>query len=543
MKSTALDSPQSSSFAPGNGSGAPLLAFYDLSASPTSFDFVTFLARAEAARRASGATCFRVVFVPAEGTGFWDREPFDAVEKRERLRGLLSPLCRLYPACIGAIVCASRKEASALGRTRRAPIFPTGYRVRAPVPDAYQWAHAVAALACGEELPAWTAPPESRRWVRSWLAERARGRRVIVISLREAPYYPECNSDLKAWGSFGRELNPEQFFVVIVRDTATATAAPPPELRGLACLAEASVDPCIRAALYVEAEITLTVASGPMQLIWLQPECACLVFKLPNLAHARATPVPIRSMGIEPGCPAPMGRPHQRIVWEPDSLEAIRRAFRAWLAQRKRPVPQSRSTLDPPLVIARRLRDTGRLDAALRIYGHLSHRDSRDGFPLYAACLAELRRPEVPKPVRAWRAGRLFLRARSLQPEWGDAAPHEQMEWALCHEAWGRRRAAERAYTAVLAKDPQQSTALTRLGILALGQGRVEAALDHLRAAIEIDPYAVDAHYALGRALSRLGRDDHADRHFRRAALYDPSHRRAASAARSGTVSIGRGAA
>src|SRR5215510_1345669 len=96
--------------------GRDLIAFYDLSVAPTSFDFATFLTRVEWRRRELGAKRFRVVIVPASGNGFWDREPFSVDAKRARLECLLLPLGELFPECYGVDVCASREEAEALAR-------------------------------------------------------------------------------------------------------------------------------------------------------------------------------------------------------------------------------------------------------------------------------------------------------------------------------------------------------------------------------------------------------------------------------------------
>src|SRR5215469_2479601 len=117
-----------------------LLAVYDLSVSPTSFDLTTFLALADLHRRRSANGAMHVIFVPAPGAGFWGNESFDVEQKRWRMRNLLVPLCSLWPSCRGVTVLAKRDEARHWLRRARGQIFPVGYRLDRPVTDVFQWA-------------------------------------------------------------------------------------------------------------------------------------------------------------------------------------------------------------------------------------------------------------------------------------------------------------------------------------------------------------------------------------------------------------------
>jgi tetratricopeptide (TPR) repeat protein len=504
--------------ASGEDSTPSLVAFYDLAVSPTSFDFASFLARAELARRARRLGRIQVVMVPASGDGFWGNEPLSLESKRARVERLLIPLCELVPSCLQPVVCPDRDAATLLVARARGRAFPDGYTVERPVADAFQWAHVMAALVCGDELPGWRAPAAASEQVRAWLGARADGRRVVTLTLRETEYHTENNSDLAAWGAFARQLDRQRFLPVVVRDTARARCDLPPELAGLDDFPDAALDVRVRAALYDQADFHLTVSAGPMLLLWLHPECRSVVFKLPNFENYRSTPVPLRSLGLEIGNPTPLGIPHQRVVWELDTPQALERGFRELVAI----APEKRVAQEHPLVSARRLRDTGRLEAALRIYSHLQDRSPGDRYVRLARALAELRVPARSRPARAWRAARLIL-SGLLRPH-GDPGSAELIERGLCEERLGLFSLAARRYRVILEREPEHPVALHRAGRLELRGGRSERARDLLRAAVRGDPYAADARFDLGCALRALGALTEARSEFRWAAACDPSH-------------------
>ena len=506
-----------------------LVAFYDLAVAPTSFDFATFLTRVEWRRRELGAKRFRVAIVPASGTGFWDREPFGVEAKRSRLQCLLLPLGELFPECSGVDVCASRDEAEALTRDRSAPHFPDGYTTSAPVPDTFQWAHIVAARVCGDELPGWSAPASSRREASDWLAAQGATGRVVSITLREASYYTENNSRVSDWGRFARTLSRSGFFPVIVRDSERADEPPPLDLRGIPIYREAALDVRVRAALYARSWLNLTVATGPMMLMWLDPHCHSVVWKLLNPDNFRSTPTPLRSMGIEVGAQVPGLAVSHRLFWREDSREALEAGFDAALA-RLSAGDELKPEQEPALVTAQRLRDTARLEPACRIYRHLEQLDPGDPFPLYGRCLAELRFPDRPRWQRALRGAALFVRARTRTRRLANATLPELLELALCHERFGFAAGAERVYRRVLEADSEQPLALQRLGVRALRRGRTRVAVELLQRAVERDPYRPECHWHLGRALREAGDRAAACESFAQAALYDPSHAEAARA-------------
>ncbi len=89
------------------------------------------------------------------------------------------------------------------------------------------------------------------------------------------------------------------------------------------------------------------------------------------------------------------------------------------------------------------------------------------------------------------------------------------------HQA-GRVREAELAYSALLARTPQQPDVLHALGVLRHQSGNSAAAADLLARAAALTPDRAEYRFNLGLALFRLGRLDDAERHFQAAAKLKP---------------------
>jgi tetratricopeptide (TPR) repeat protein len=557
-----------------------LTAFYDLSVSPTGFDFAVFLTLAELARRRIGQRHFRVVFVPAEGTGFWSNENYDDQYKTWRLYHLLVPLTTLFPTCSGITVCGTRDGAEPILRFATL-IFPDGYSLENPRSEAYQWFELIAAAACGEQLPGWRIPPTADAFVDQWLAPRARDRRVVTITLREARYHTEQNSNLKAWAGFARSLDTAIFFPVFIRDTERALEPVPEEIRNFEVFEAAAFNVALRAALYLKSFLNLMAATGPMTLAWLNRDCRVLVFKFLNFRDYRGSPTSIRGLGFEPGCQPSFFSPGQRIVWLDDEGQAIKQAF-AEAAQIPMHSLQScdiahrvayaasdllrrafRPTQLPSDLVraavkrnsdvasvesdglqfeqrqvgfstARRLRTMGRRNAARKIYEHI-RRTLTDEVALIAvncglsliefvethndtgAALTAPSAVDIPEALFQMPKGSLRLKLASVPAE----ALIEIADWCMLA---GRIDRAREVCAVVIALHPNHAEGFVVAGEVDLREGRIAEALTRLHRAAELNSWLASGRYLHGVALLLHGRDSEAKAEFVGAALDDPSH-------------------
>jgi tetratricopeptide (TPR) repeat protein len=96
-------------------------------------------------------------------------------------------------------------------------------------------------------------------------------------------------------------------------------------------------------------------------------------------------------------------------------------------------------------------------------------------------------------------------------------------EYARVLQAAGRAAEARQVAERVVALDPSYPGARATLGALLIGAGDLDAAVAHLRAAVERDPKDALARTNLGLAMWRKGDADAAIAHYRAALQLDPN--------------------
>jgi hypothetical protein len=300
---------------------------YDVAASPATFDFARHLAAAEVQRRRRGLDAINVVFVAAPEIG----EPVElpdeaAVEEiaaqRARLDTILVPMLALLPSVRSFAVCGSRSEAQALIARDPAKVYPSSYRVHAP-----RQASTAAPLDNGSaSQAAWPmlrATDAGRQAVTEFLEREARGRRPVVITLRNCDNGRSRNGRAKDWLAFADGLDPAVYAPIFVHDADQMLRGVPCDSgRHIVCHAASwSLD--IRMALYEAAWLNVAVMHGPMELCRHSERARYLLFVAPEMA-ADAAP--------EEGCNRlwvdfEFAKPYQRMVWKRVHLAALQEAF------------------------------------------------------------------------------------------------------------------------------------------------------------------------------------------------------------------------
>ena len=187
----------------------------------------------------------------------------------------------------------------------------------------------MAAGKAGKQGCVLTGSVQARRFVDQWLKPRARGRKVVTITLREYGYQEERNSNIAAWTAFARGLDPEQYFVVFVRDLETAMAPGTGMFADLTIFEGAPINLELRMALYERSYLNLGSSSGPMALFVLNEKTPYLIFKILTPDVPQATTEWLTNLGIEIGAERhSFASPFQKLVWEDDDLDIIRREFK-----------------------------------------------------------------------------------------------------------------------------------------------------------------------------------------------------------------------
>lgn len=171
----------------------------------------------------------------------------------------------------------------------------------------------------GFTIPKFTIPQDYAEKVSDYL----KGRQPVVVTLREADYYPERNSNHDAWKTWAAECGED---VIFVRDTCKADEP----FDDFEICPQASRDVLFRAALMDAAKANMIIGNGPCVLaIFGNRPFAFLKPLVPNLPTYKPGQMHWwrKKIGLDYGKQFPWSRADQRIIWEADNLEGIRRGW------------------------------------------------------------------------------------------------------------------------------------------------------------------------------------------------------------------------
>lgn len=302
--------------------------FYDLDVAPITFDFVSYLAGAELERRRQGLDAIEVIFVPGRSQGVrGEFAEYDSVVNAEsrnwRIRNLLLPILALLPSVKGYRICASRDEAD--GLTQGSAVFPADYRVFLPRYPAKRLVHDLAAAGVAV-LPMMRAPAHARHIADSFIARVARGRKAVVVTMRQYGYTPARNSKVDVWKAFADGLDPAAYVVIFVPDTEAVMRADYTRIGDHPMCEAAAWNIEVRMALYEAAWLNMGVMQGPMELCWYNDAARYLIFL--NVGNSD---VSTEAIIAESGQPLyrdlGFAKPFQKIVWGDDDLATLSRNF------------------------------------------------------------------------------------------------------------------------------------------------------------------------------------------------------------------------
>ena len=296
-------------------------AFY---ADPPSHDFCVWLVAAELMRRHHDAPApLRVKFGLFDGQlGLYD---FGA----DSIRSERSHRCGLTRKYSDEMLANVLRPAIAMMGAVEEPAAHAPFDLDALghyVEYDYHGGHLIDAGRQGFEIPRFQPP----QWAFDEVDAFLKGRRPVVITLREVPVQPERNSQIEEWMRFAtsiRDCHP----VLFVRDTCKAGESLP----GFETWPMASINTYIRAALYQRAYVNMMVGNGP--IVWaVHSDAPYLIFKqlvpaLPRWDHGNAKGWRDQEH-MEIGDQLPWATPKQRLTWTDDTYEEIASAFEAFEA-------------------------------------------------------------------------------------------------------------------------------------------------------------------------------------------------------------------
>ena len=308
-----------------------LYAFYDLQVAPISYDVSWFAAAADLTRHRMGLQRIHFVIVPGLKDGLREErkayeDVIDPPIRLWRLHNIVLPVLTLVPSFAGFSILASRDAASPLRAAAGLRVYPAHYE---PVlPAAHHPTELLTEMGDdSNEIGVLRSSIQGLRYMAQWLEPRLAGRRLVTITIRDYTFMAARNSNLEAWVSFARRLDPARYLPVFVLDTERALDASPPALRGFEVFREAPWNAWLRMALYEVSYLNLGVNNGPLFMCALNARTRVLIFKIVTPAVPQTTEELIATLGFKIGGQLPFATPYQRLVWEDDTLETIEREF------------------------------------------------------------------------------------------------------------------------------------------------------------------------------------------------------------------------
>lgn len=238
-----------------------LTAVYDLASSPPTYEFLTFLHEAEMARILGGFDSLDIVFQPGPKDGFRDDDLPPLIEMRSgMLWRVCVAACRLLPSVRNVTVLKEREYVSG-------EVFPEGWTVENSL------SHYGPSF-CKRMLPILKPSELAENYIAGKFPPR-----FICVTLRNAPYWPERNSDIEAWETVANLIKSFGYAVVWIPDGDDLQI----QSQKYVC-PEAYWDIDLRAALYSRAELSLGVNGGPTVLMAML-DCQYLIFDKPDKSY------------------------------------------------------------------------------------------------------------------------------------------------------------------------------------------------------------------------------------------------------------------
>ncbi len=315
-----------------------LYVYYDLDLYPISYDVAYFLVNADLERRRLRLSKLHVLFVRLTAEEYGDHVSgvtpiVDYYSRSWRFRNIACPLPSLLSATSGITVCASRAQARTLlvHAKHTFPALESTLWRRENLPAIYR--AVVTDLRLGTADVGLRATEQGLRYVHQWIASHAKGRKLVVITLRQYLVDPERNNDLDAWLAFARGLPADTYAPVFIPDTDHVFDDNRKRLDEFLVFEAAAWNIELRMAIYEAAYLNLLVNAGTAALCVLNGRCRYLMFKIlvPNV-HLASEKV-LTNQGFMIGETPPFVTQFQKWVWEMDREDIIRREFDAMCRQ------------------------------------------------------------------------------------------------------------------------------------------------------------------------------------------------------------------
>jgi hypothetical protein len=289
---------------------------------PCNYDAATFLviAKSEADRLGKEP---HIIFAPGfskEGFQKPHKKAYNAEEMKFRLNHILFPLC--YSLGLGFTYCRTRKHAEKIYYSSEDTFFPYEYTIDNPPQKLDRSCSLCHILEQHKKHKLFF--PEPTQFAVD-LVKKEFPDPPVVITLRET-YKEGRNSSLNEWIKFYDYISGSGKEPLFVRDTSKVTEIVISNTGWAYDSYElASIDLDIRLALYKHAKINFTVGGGPTVLCHYSTDVPYRTFKFHSNEHGSSHEKFLQSIDW------PWHTENQRIIWEDDTFENLKREYDNWL--------------------------------------------------------------------------------------------------------------------------------------------------------------------------------------------------------------------
>lgn len=314
-----------------------LVAICDLSAFPLSYDIVYFLINANAYRRSIGMDYLDIVFIADDQDpvqdGIMPLNPTGQKNWREYLFNLGLEATRLIPAAGNVQLFTDRQAFTTFfyNTANGNPLFPKNFKPYSPsyspnkdLPPLYGMRHLYPLGNSSEDLYTVTPPQLYLDLAKRWIDQLNAKGPILTITLREAPFHTERNSNMEEWQKLTDHYKDTDIQFVILRDFYTLYSPSPISGPNVVELPESTLSIAFRAAIYQLANLNLFVNNGPAVLCKLNHRTRYIIFKMTSGLPGATVESLDYQHGVSTGESLPHSSPYQRMVWKNDRFETMK---------------------------------------------------------------------------------------------------------------------------------------------------------------------------------------------------------------------------
>ena len=308
-----------------------LYCFYDLQVSPPSYDFLTYIQLAELHRKRNNLANIFFVFVPGLEDGFrGDNYSKNISQCHIMMKNVVIPSCWLLPSCKGLAWLEHRDEANFFFEKANGYVFPRNYIPQTQIVADYTWPGIVAAYLRNETLTMLREPLGYSEMISSLFPDD--GRKLITITIREAPYNTKRNTNCQAWLSFLKVLDSSKYKIVIIPDTNNLSNG---VFEGFEYCRIASLDVSFRAAIYRKAYLNMFQDNGPALVALFSHSPLLVIHQVYHADLGCTEDYFYRVAAIDPyeHHQYAMWQKNQCIVWQPDTSDVLREVFNRYVEE------------------------------------------------------------------------------------------------------------------------------------------------------------------------------------------------------------------